>query len=167
MEFGRDAQGKIVLIDELLTRDSSRFWPAAEYKVGSNPPSFDKQFVRDWLDAQGWDHTPPAPGSAGRRRPHHGQVSQGRNPGSPASSGVEGGSPSCVIASAAKQSREPPGLWIASSLRFSRSRRRLRPVPATRTPSPEPSTRRRSRSARRVCCCAARPASASPTSRSA
>ncbi len=61
MEFGRDAQGKIVLIDELLTPDSSRFWPAAEYKVGSNPPSFDKQFVRDWLDAQGWDHTPPAP----------------------------------------------------------------------------------------------------------
>ncbi len=61
MEFGRDAQGNIVLIDELLTPDSSRFWPAAEYKVGSNPPSFDKQYVRDWLDAQGWDHTPPAP----------------------------------------------------------------------------------------------------------
>ncbi len=61
MEFGRDKDGKIVLIDELLTPDSSRFWPAAEYKVGANPPSFDKQYVRDWLDAQGWDHTPPAP----------------------------------------------------------------------------------------------------------
>ncbi len=61
MEFGRDKDGKIVLIDELLTPDSSRFWPAAEYRLGANPPSFDKQYVRDWLDAQGWDHTPPAP----------------------------------------------------------------------------------------------------------
>jgi phosphoribosylaminoimidazole-succinocarboxamide synthase len=61
MEFGRDKDGKIVLIDELLTPDSSRFWPAADYKLGANPPSFDKQFVRDWLDAQGWDHKPPAP----------------------------------------------------------------------------------------------------------
>jgi phosphoribosylaminoimidazole-succinocarboxamide synthase len=61
MEFGRDRDGKIVLIDELLTPDSSRFWPASDYKIGANPPSFDKQYVRDWLDAQGWDHTPPAP----------------------------------------------------------------------------------------------------------
>jgi len=49
------------LMDEVLTADSSRFWPADEYKVGSNPPSFDKQFVRDWLLTQVWDKTPPAP----------------------------------------------------------------------------------------------------------
>ena len=61
MEFGQDADGRIVLIDELLTPDSSRFWPAAEYRPGANPPSFDKQYIRDWLDAQGWDHRPPAP----------------------------------------------------------------------------------------------------------
>ncbi|HEX9837625.1 MAG TPA: phosphoribosylaminoimidazolesuccinocarboxamide synthase, partial [Alphaproteobacteria bacterium] len=61
MEFGQDADGRIVLIDELLTPDSSRFWPAAEYKPGANPPSFDKQYIRDWLDARGWDHRPPAP----------------------------------------------------------------------------------------------------------
>jgi phosphoribosylaminoimidazole-succinocarboxamide synthase len=48
-------------MDEALTADSSRFWPADEYQVGSNPPSFDKQFVRDWLMAQKWDKTPPAP----------------------------------------------------------------------------------------------------------
>ena len=61
MEFGLDDQGGLYLIDELLTPDSSRFWPAAEYKTGSNPPSFDKQYVRDWLDAQKWDRKPPAP----------------------------------------------------------------------------------------------------------
>jgi len=61
MEFGQDADGRIVLIDELLTPDSSRFWPAAEYRPGANPPSFDKQYIRDWLDARGWDHRPPAP----------------------------------------------------------------------------------------------------------
>jgi len=51
----------VILIDEVLTPDSSRFWPANEYKVGSNPPSFDKQFVRDWLEASGWNKnsTPP------------------------------------------------------------------------------------------------------------
>jgi phosphoribosylaminoimidazole-succinocarboxamide synthase len=60
-EFGRDESGKLVLIDEILTPDSSRFWPAAEYRIGSSPPSFDKQFVRDWLEAQPWDKKPPAP----------------------------------------------------------------------------------------------------------
>ena len=59
-EFGlRD--GKVVWIDEALTPDSSRFWPADQYKTGSNPPSFDKQFVRDWLETTGWDKKPPAP----------------------------------------------------------------------------------------------------------
>jgi phosphoribosylaminoimidazole-succinocarboxamide synthase len=48
-------------MDEALTADSSRFWPADQYQVGSNPPSFDKQFVRDWLETQVWDKTPPAP----------------------------------------------------------------------------------------------------------
>ncbi len=60
-EFGTDADGKLYLIDEALTPDSSRFWPADEYKVGSNPPSFDKQFVRDWLESSGWNKQPPAP----------------------------------------------------------------------------------------------------------
>ena len=61
MEFGLDDAGQIVLIDELLTPDSSRFWPAADYRPGANPPSFDKQYIRDWLDEAGWDHSPPAP----------------------------------------------------------------------------------------------------------
>lgn len=60
-EFGVDESGKMYLIDEALTPDSSRFWPAEEYRVGSNPPSFDKQFVRDWLEASGWNKQPPAP----------------------------------------------------------------------------------------------------------
>lgn len=60
-EFGVDESGKLYLIDEALTPDSSRFWPAEEYKVGSNPPSFDKQFVRDWLESSGWDKQEPAP----------------------------------------------------------------------------------------------------------
>jgi phosphoribosylaminoimidazole-succinocarboxamide synthase len=60
-EFGTDAAGKLYLIDEALTPDSSRFWPADQYKVGTNPPSFDKQFVRDWLESSGWNKKPPAP----------------------------------------------------------------------------------------------------------
>jgi len=60
-EFGLDENGKLYLMDEVLTADSSRFWPADEYKVGTNPPSFDKQFVRDWLETQQWDKAPPAP----------------------------------------------------------------------------------------------------------
>ena len=60
-EFGEDDAGKLYLIDEALTPDSSRFWPADQYQVGSNPPSFDKQFVRDWLEASGWDKRSPAP----------------------------------------------------------------------------------------------------------
>lgn len=60
-EFGLDGAGRLTLIDEVLTPDSSRFWPVDEYRVGSNPPSFDKQYVRDWLVASGWDKQPPAP----------------------------------------------------------------------------------------------------------
>ena len=60
-EFGLDADGKIHLIDEILTPDSSRFWPMSSYQVGMSPPSFDKQFVRDWLDSQPWDKKAPAP----------------------------------------------------------------------------------------------------------
>ncbi|HEX7951662.1 MAG TPA: phosphoribosylaminoimidazolesuccinocarboxamide synthase, partial [Burkholderiales bacterium] len=60
-EFGQDAGGKLYLIDEALTPDSSRFWPSDQYRVGSSPPSFDKQFVRDWLEAQKWNKKPPAP----------------------------------------------------------------------------------------------------------
>ncbi|MGH8737465.1 MAG: phosphoribosylaminoimidazolesuccinocarboxamide synthase [Burkholderiales bacterium] len=60
-EFGTDARGELVLIDEALTADSSRFWPADSYRVGISPPSFDKQYVRDYLETLDWDKTPPAP----------------------------------------------------------------------------------------------------------
>ena len=60
-EFGLDENGRLTLIDEALTPDSSRFWPVDEYRVGSNPPSFDKQYVRDWLTASGWNKQPPGP----------------------------------------------------------------------------------------------------------
>lgn len=60
-EFGIDADGSILLIDEIFTPDSSRFWPRAEYAPGQSPPSFDKQFVRDYLDGLYWDKKPPAP----------------------------------------------------------------------------------------------------------
>ncbi len=60
-EFGTDASGRLVLADEVLTPDSSRFWPQASYAVGGNPPSLDKQFVRDWLDGIRFNHQPPAP----------------------------------------------------------------------------------------------------------
>jgi phosphoribosylaminoimidazole-succinocarboxamide synthase len=59
-EFGF-ADGELILVDEVLTPDSSRFWPADGYEAGRSQPSFDKQFVRDWLDASGWDHEPPPP----------------------------------------------------------------------------------------------------------
>jgi phosphoribosylaminoimidazole-succinocarboxamide synthase len=60
-EFGLDAAGKLVLIDEVLTPDSSRFWPADTYRVGISPPSFDKQFVRDYLETLDWDKKAPGP----------------------------------------------------------------------------------------------------------
>jgi len=65
-EFGLDTNGDLVLMDEILTADSSRFWPAETYHVGSNPPSYDKQFVRDWLETaqlngKPWAKSPPAP----------------------------------------------------------------------------------------------------------
>jgi phosphoribosylaminoimidazole-succinocarboxamide synthase len=60
-ELGASPGAEIVLGDEVLTPDSSRFWPADEYEPGRGQPSFDKQYVRDWLDESGWDHSPPAP----------------------------------------------------------------------------------------------------------
>ncbi len=60
-EFGQDDAGKLYLIDEALTPDSSRFWPADQYAPGANPPSFDKQYVRDWLESINWNKKPPAP----------------------------------------------------------------------------------------------------------
>lgn len=60
-EFGRDGDGTIVIADEVLTPDSSRFWPADRYKSGGSQPSFDKQFVRDYLETLDWDKRPPAP----------------------------------------------------------------------------------------------------------
>jgi phosphoribosylaminoimidazole-succinocarboxamide synthase len=59
-EFGRQ-NGEVILIDELLTPDSSRFWPAQQYQEGKNPPSLDKQFVRDHLESISWNKQPPAP----------------------------------------------------------------------------------------------------------
>ena len=60
-EFSLDDKNDVVLIDEILTADSSRFWPADQYQVGISPPSYDKQFVRDYLETLDWDKTPPAP----------------------------------------------------------------------------------------------------------
>jgi phosphoribosylaminoimidazole-succinocarboxamide synthase len=61
LEFGVDAAGELHLIDEILTPDSSRFWPKSGYRTGISPPSFDKQFVRDWLETQPWNKKAPAP----------------------------------------------------------------------------------------------------------
>ena len=60
-EFGLDADGTVVLADEVLTPASSRYWPADQWRPGATPPSFDKQFVRDYATGTGWDKTPPAP----------------------------------------------------------------------------------------------------------
>ncbi|HQR47263.1 MAG TPA: phosphoribosylaminoimidazolesuccinocarboxamide synthase [Thermoanaerobaculia bacterium] len=60
-EFGLDADGRLVWIDEALTPDSSRFWPRGSWRPGGSPPSYDKQFLRDWLEKSGWDKSPPAP----------------------------------------------------------------------------------------------------------
>ena len=60
-EFGLDGNGRLYLIDEVLTPDSSRFWPLDQYKLGVSPPSFDKQFVRDYLETLDWDKTAPGP----------------------------------------------------------------------------------------------------------
>jgi len=60
-EFGLDDEGELHIIDEMLTPDSSRFWPADQYRPGISPPSFDKQFVRDYLETLDWDKSPPAP----------------------------------------------------------------------------------------------------------
>ncbi|HEY8001895.1 MAG TPA: phosphoribosylaminoimidazolesuccinocarboxamide synthase, partial [Solirubrobacterales bacterium] len=60
-EFGASPGAEVVLGDEVLTPDSSRFWPADDYQPGRSQASFDKQYVRDWLDQSGWDHSPPGP----------------------------------------------------------------------------------------------------------
>lgn len=60
-EFGLDSDGKLTLIDEIFTPDSSRFWPVDQYRPGTSPPSFDKQYVRDYLEGTGWDKKPPVP----------------------------------------------------------------------------------------------------------
>ena len=60
-EFGTDADGRLYVMDEMLTPDSSRYWPADQYEVGTSPPSYDKQFVRDYLETLTWDKTPPGP----------------------------------------------------------------------------------------------------------
>jgi phosphoribosylaminoimidazole-succinocarboxamide synthase len=61
LELGRDEAGRLVLADEVVTPDSSRLWLAGRHEVGTSPESYDKQYVRDWLDEQAWDHSPPAP----------------------------------------------------------------------------------------------------------
>jgi len=57
----RSLEGAYIVIDEMMTPDSSRYWPLDAYRVGTSPPSFDKQYVRDFMDSTGWDHDPPAP----------------------------------------------------------------------------------------------------------
>ena len=69
-EFGSSPGAEIVLGDEVLTPDSSRFWPADDYEPGRSQASFDKQYVRDWLDESGWDHSPPAPSCPTRWSPN-------------------------------------------------------------------------------------------------
>ena len=61
LEWGHLPSGELILIDEVLTPDSSRYWPADTYRPGSSPPSFDKQFLRDWLESTGWDKKSPPP----------------------------------------------------------------------------------------------------------
>jgi phosphoribosylaminoimidazole-succinocarboxamide synthase len=61
LEFGTDADGKLYVMDEMLTPDSSRFWPADQYRVGISPPSYDKQFVRDYLETLDWNKQAPGP----------------------------------------------------------------------------------------------------------
>ena len=70
-EFGLDADGELVLGDEVLTPDSSRFWPADGYEPGRAQPSFDKQYVRDWAAASGWDKLAAGAGAPRRRRRRH------------------------------------------------------------------------------------------------
>ena len=70
-EFGLDATGALRVMDEVLTPDSSRFWPADTYKPGSSPPSFDKQYVRDYLETLDWNKTAAGPEAAGRRHRAH------------------------------------------------------------------------------------------------
>ena len=70
-EFGVDKAGRLTLIDEALTPDSSRFWPMDSYRPGISPPSFDKQFVRDYLESLHWDKKPPAPHLPPRNRGAH------------------------------------------------------------------------------------------------
>ena len=60
-EFGVDENDQVILIDEILTPDSSRYWPADQYQPGSSPPSYDKQFLRDYVETLDWDKKPPAP----------------------------------------------------------------------------------------------------------
>ena len=61
LEFGTDAEGRLYVMDEMLTPDSSRFWPADQYRIDTSPPSFDKQYVRDYLETLGWNKQPPGP----------------------------------------------------------------------------------------------------------
>ena len=77
-EFGRRPDGTIVLGDEVMTPDSSRFWPADGYEPGHGQPSFDKQYVRDWAAGSGWDKSPPAPGAPRRRDRAHARAVRGR-----------------------------------------------------------------------------------------
>ena len=77
-EFGTDADGKLYVMDEMLTPDSSRFWPADQYRVGISPPSYDKQFVRDYLETLDWNKQAPGPilPRADHRR-HRGEIRRG------------------------------------------------------------------------------------------
>ena len=80
-EFGLDDAGQVVLMDEALTPDSSRFWPADGYREGISPPSFDKQYVRDYLETLDWDKRAPGPRlAAGGDRGHGREIPRSRTP---------------------------------------------------------------------------------------
>ena len=90
-EFGLDEDGELVVGDEVLTPDSSRYWPADGYEPGRGQPSFDKQYVRDWAAGSGWDKAPPAPADPRRRRrPHARALRRGLRAASPASPSTRG-----------------------------------------------------------------------------
>ena len=147
LEWGLLPDGEPILIDEVLTPDSSRFWQADEYAAGSSPPSFDKQFVRDWLERSGWDKNSPAAGTAGGRGGGDGRAVRGGGP-------AAGRPPRGVSAAAGPRVYSPVRAIVPAAERGRRHADRPRPTsrkrPASATTS-SPTTRRSARGRRPTC----------------